>query len=316
MSRAETALVAGINGFVGAALARCLRAHGWRVVGLLRAGRSWDRLVEIAGLELIEIEAYSPEALRRGLRRVQADVVFNTAAAGIMTKVTDPVELLRGNGLVASNLLQAIAGGKVRRFLQLGSYSEYAPGKAGVLMDESWPAEPSSDYGIAKLTTTHMARMHAQRLGIPLTVLRLFGVYGSGEAPHRLLPALLRRLQEREAMDLTPGLQQRDWLHVEDAAAALEQAARTEDLGPSGSVYNICTSEAASVRAVGEWARELAGAPAHLLRWGALPARPDEPMWAVGDPRHFQATTGWQARWTWREGVRAMMQPGKMFLAA
>ncbi len=282
----------------------------------MRAGRSWDRLAEIAGLELIEIEAYSPEALRRALRRVQPDVVFNAAAAGITMKINDPVELLRGNGLVAANLIQAVAGGKVRRFLHLGSYSEYAPGQEGVLMDESWPAEPISEYGIAKLTATHMAHVHAQRLGVPLTILRLFGVYGPGEAAHRLLPALIDHMRRREAMDLTPGLQQRDWLHVDDAAAALEIAARTEDLGASGSVYNICTGDAASVRSVGDCARETIGAPSHLLRWGALPYRSEEPMWAVGDPRRFRAATGWQPRWHWRHGVRAMVAPARAAMAA
>ena len=47
MSDARTALVAGINGFIGTALARCLTAAGWRVVGILRTGSSRDRLMEV-----------------------------------------------------------------------------------------------------------------------------------------------------------------------------------------------------------------------------------------------------------------------------
>jgi len=301
-------LVAGINGFIGAALARCLKAAGWRVVGLLRSGSSWDRLAEIAGLELIEVAAYTPDELKRAVTPVAADVVINLAAAGVTPGVNDLMELIHGNAALAANLLQAVAGRQVRRFLHVGSCAEYAPGAIGLPMDESWPQEPASPYGVAKLTATHWARVQALRLDVPLTVVRLFGVYGPSEAPHRLLPAIVRGLASGQGVDLTPGLQQRDWLFVDDAADALAQAASADDLGPSGAVYNVCTEQAASVHDLGAAACALLNAPAHLLRWGALPYRPDEPMWVVGDATRFRERTGWQPRWTWPDGVRATLQ--------
>ncbi len=301
-------MVAGINGFIGAALARCLKARGWRVVGLLRAGRSWDRLAEIAGLELLEIEAYQPDALGRALGRVHADVVINLAAAGVAPEPIDAAELWHGNALLVGHLVQAVAGRGVRRFLHIGSYSEYAAGQAGTFMSESWPQEPASPYGAAKLAATHWARVQGLRLGVPVTVLRLFGVYGPGEAGHRLLPAIVRGLLNGHGVDLTPGLQQRDWLYIEDAAEALASAAEAADLGPTGSILNVGTGEPVSVHDVGEAARAALNADPGLLRWGALPYRADEPMWTAGDASRLRGLTGWQPRHAWHEGVRATVQ--------
>jgi nucleoside-diphosphate-sugar epimerase len=300
--------VAGINGFIGAAVARCLKAADWRVVGLLRSGASCERLADIAALELIETASYAPDDLHRALKAVRADIVINLAAAGVMPGVCDLLELMQGNAVLAANLLQAVGGRDVRRFIHIGSCAEYAPGTDGVPMDEKWPQEPTSPYGLAKLTATHWARIHAQQRGVPLTVLRLFGVYGPGEAPHRLLPAVVRGLSSGRGVDLTPGLQQRDWLHVDDAAGAIVAAASASDLGPSGAVYNVCSGRAASVREIAEAAREVLQALPRLLRWGALPYRAEEPMWVVGNGARFHERTGWQPRWSWQHGVRATLQ--------
>jgi len=284
-----------------------LKARGWRVIGLLRTGRSWDRLAEIAGLELVEVETYAPEALRRALSRVQADVVVNLAATGVAPPVTDPAELMQGNALVAAHLVDAVAERGVGRFIHVGSCAEYAPGEPGVLMDEDWHQEPTSCYGAAKLAATHLARAQALRLNIPITVLRLFGVYGPGEAEYRLLPAIIAALVSGKGMDLTPGQQQRDWLYIDDAAEALAWAAEAPDLGATGAIYNVCTGQATSVYQVGEEARAALNADPTLLRWGAVPYRPDEPLWVVGDPGRFCSLTGWQPRHSWYEGVRRLV---------
>src|SRR5262245_32864697 len=166
MSGPASALVAGVNGFIGAAVARCLKAAGWRVVGLLRSGASCERLADIAALELIETASRTLDDLRSALRPVRTDVVINLAAAGVMPGPHDFTELLHGNAVLVANLLQAVSVRDVRRFIHVGSCAEYAPGAIGAPMDEKWPQEPTSPYGLAKLTATHWARIHAQRSGV------------------------------------------------------------------------------------------------------------------------------------------------------
>jgi len=56
--------------------------------------------------------------------------------------------------------------------------------------------------------------------------LRLFGVFGTHEAPQRLVPYLIRHLEHNEAVDLTPGEQVRDLLFEDDVVQAFLEAAK------------------------------------------------------------------------------------------
>ena len=87
------------------------------------------------------------------------------------------------------------------------------------------------------------ARLSARSLGVPFQWVRLFGVFGPGEAPHRLLPYVHDRLSRGERVDLTAGLQWRDLLYVEDAAKGLLRAAEIALEGRLGP-FNLCTGEA------------------------------------------------------------------------
>ncbi|XXY50262.1 NAD(P)-dependent oxidoreductase [Sorangium sp. So ce269] len=182
---------------------------------------------------------------------------------------------------------------------------------AGVNPRERAPGallEGSDLYGAAKAAAHDCGRAVARALAVPLVTLRLFGVYGPGEAPHRLIPHLAARLRARERVDLTPGTQLRDLAFVDDVVEALILGATTAGLEP-GAAYNVCSGRPTSVREVClEVARQL-GAPESLLDFGGRPPRPDEPPWLVGDPRRFRAATGWHHRMHLSLGVAASLAP-------
>lgn len=298
----RTALVAGATGFVGSAVARRLLAGGWRVVAPVRRGSDRRRLLGLSGLDVTEVEGYTPDELRAAFA-VCPDVVFNLASAGVAGGL-DPDEIVGGNVTLTLNLLRAAGEVGVRRFVHTGSCFEYAAVPSGERMTEDSAAVPWSVYGAAKLAAVHLARTVAVSFKVPLVVLRLFGVFGPGEAPRRLVPFLIDRLWRGEAVDLTPGTQVRDLLYVEDAAEAFAVAADA-DVGDDGRIYNICSDVPVAVREVGETAAKLLSASPALLRWGALTPRSEEPPWIVGNGSRFKSATGWQPEHDLTSGLRA-----------
>lgn len=300
----RTALVAGATGFVGSAVARRLLAGGWRVVAPVRR-QSVDRhrLTGLSGLDVVEVGGYTADELRPAFA-VRPDVVFNLASAGVAGGV-DPDEIVAGNVTLTLNLLRAAGEVGVRRFVHTGSCFEYAAVPPGERMTESSPAVPWSVYGAAKLASVHLARTSAVVFKVPLVVLRLFGVFGPGEAPRRLVPYLVDRLRRSESVDLTPGTQVRDLLYIEDAADAFAVAADAPSLGDDGQVYNVCSGVPVPVRQVGDTAARLLNAPLELLRWGAIPPRTEEPPWIVGDGERFRSATGWQPEFDLIAGLKA-----------
>ena len=160
-------------------------------------------------------------------------------------------------------------------------------------------------YGAAKLCASLYGAVLAAERGIPFLNLRLFGVFGIGEASHRVVPYLISKLRENQPVDLTPGEQVRDWLYVDDIVDALLEAATCPHLPESG-VFNICSGHATRVREISEQVADAMNKPKDLLRFGARPYRPDESMWIVGDNRRFTEATAWLPRVSLAEGIRRM----------
>lgn len=254
------------------------------------------------GLRMTELSSFNAKALLRAASEVAPDVVFHLASAGVRDDDRDPRALLAGSVGLLVEVLDACRWWRPTKIIFTGSCSEYGPVRAATPVTEDSRSEPLEVYGAAKAAARLYGRALAERYGLPLLALRIFGTYGPGEGPERLIPYLSSKLRAGCPVDLTPGEQTRDMTFVDDVAKALSAAARSADLGDSGT-FNVCSGRGVTVRQLClEVARQL-GASERLLEFGARPYRPGEAMWLVGDPSAFRQKTGWQPQVTLTEGV-------------
>lgn len=306
MTQPRSVLVTGATGLIGSALVRLLRAEDIAVNCLIRRG-SLSKLPPLAGLEAVEVAAFTTEALRKALNGISFDTVFHLASYGVQINDRDRDQLVAGNVQLLSHVLEAVSDRSPSKFIYAGSCSEYGfPTNDGQPISEDQPLRPTSLYGAAKAATELYGQALALQLKIPFTALRIFNVFGPEEAPHRLLPSIIQALDQDRPVDLTGGEQQRDLLHVDDVAGALLAAAGSEKVKPFAA-HNVCSGHPVRIREVGETAVNLMGKPQDLLQWGKLPYRRDEPMWVVGDPTRFQQATSWRPKMSLTEGIRSMV---------
>ncbi|WP_437534643.1 NAD(P)-dependent oxidoreductase [Sorangium sp. So ce726] len=300
-------LVTGATGFIGAALAARLAATGARTACIVRADSPrLARLAGIAGVEITPVASLSTPELARAVAAIRPEVVFHLAASGVNPSERDPELVVDGNVGLTTRLLAALEAHRPARFLHVGSCSEYAPAPEPARLREDHPLEPACVYGAAKAAAYLCGKAVAARLQIPFVALRLFGVYGPGEGPARLIPHLIARFRAGEAPALTPGAQARDLTYVDDVVEALIAAATSRGL--ESGVYNVCSGAPVRVREVAERVARAAGWPGGDLGLGRLPYRDGEPMWIVGDPSRFAEATGWRPRVPLDEGVRRMIE--------
>jgi nucleoside-diphosphate-sugar epimerase len=292
-------LVAGGGGFVGSALARKLVASG-HAVSIMTTGRP-----AIEAARIVPIERWHAAAIAEAEATPQYDWVFNLAAYGVDPGQSDPGLSRLANAELPLAFVDLARRASARAFVHTGSAFEYAEPAGRHRLRESDPLETEKHYGANKAAGSLGVVEAAGKAGLKAVVARLFGVYGPGERSWRLLPSLHGKLTRGEAIPLTEGSQVRDFLHVDDAAAGLVALAEAAERMAEPRIVNLCSGIDVEVRRFAEAVADALGASRALLRFGAIPMRPHEIPYLVGDASLLHDTTGWRPAYSLERGVAA-----------
>lgn len=184
-------LVTGAEGFIGSHLSRRLAAEGARVDALVRPGADISHLVELGGrIEIHPLDIRDRGALAELVAGCRPQLIFHLAA------VTDPSRspegldrCLKVNFEGTINLLQALDSIDYERLVATCTSEAY--GRNPPPFREDMLPDPVSPYSLSKAAATMTCRNWAAAYGRPITVLRLFLVYGPGQGEERFLPQLL-----------------------------------------------------------------------------------------------------------------------------
>ena len=287
----RSVLVTGGSGFIGRHVLHRLAGEGHAVTSLQRSAAA----PEGAG-EILHVPELSPTAVRHALEGRRFDWLVHLAGAGTHPADRDVETLFRVNAEVTRVLAELAAGWPARAMFVAGSGSEYAPPAEPVGLIETSPLEAHKIYAASKAAGTLSAVAVAAAAKLPLVAGRLFGVFGAGEAPHRLLPSLVSGLRRGERVALSAGHQRRDFVHVDDAVDAILSLLRALERSPTAQILNIGTGRPISVRYFAETVADVIGADRDLLGFGDLPMRPDDVAYFSGDPSRLRAFAGWEPR--------------------
>lgn len=254
-------LVTGASGFVGRPAVAALAQAGAEVHAVARS-RPTDAL---EGVEWHECNLLEPGAGRKLVERVRPDQLLHLAWTTEPGTFWQSPQNERWQA-ASQELIERFAAAGGRRAVITGTCAEYEWGGAGRLSEDS-PLAPRSRYATAK---DALRREVEQIRGLSSAWARLFFLYGPGQDDQRLVPSVIDALTRGEHPQLTPGTHRRDFLHVDDAAAALTQLLETELSGP----VNVASGHAPPIRdLVLAIARGLDRT--ELVEFGALEA-PDE----------------------------------------
>jgi dTDP-L-rhamnose 4-epimerase len=176
------------------------------------------------------------------------------------------------------------------------------------LVAEDAPADPRNGYAATKLHQEHLAAVWARETGGDAIALRFHNVCGRGlpvNTPYAGVAALfasaLRRGEAPRVFE--DGGQRRDFVHVEDVAAAVAAAAGAGAAEPTPGLrtYNVGSG---TVHTIGDLADVMAAS------WGG-PAPLVTGQYRLGDVRHVTASSakiakelGWRAHVRFEDGVQ------------
>lgn len=232
-------LLTGGCGFIGSAVIRhLLRQSDHRVVNVDRMtyAASEDALEETARHDrhlLIRADIANAAAMRQVFEAHDPDVVMHLAAESHVDRSIDgPSDFVQTNVVGTFTLLEAarrhyLALPPARRarfrFHHVSTDEVFGALEAdSPAFTETTAYDPRSPYSATKAASDHLVRAWFHTYGLPVIVSNTCNNYGPWQFPEKLIPLItLNALEGKELPVYGDGSNMRDWLFVEDHAAAL-----------------------------------------------------------------------------------------------
>ena len=190
----------------------------------------------------------------------------------------------------------------LRRFVQISTDEVYGsvPEGSSVETDELRPRNP---YSASKAGADRLAYSYWATYGVPVIITRASNNYGPYQFPEKVIPLFVTNAIDDIDLPLYgDGLNERDWLHVDDHCRALDLLI---DAARDGEVYNIGGGNDVSNLDLTHRILELTGKPASLIR--RVPDRPGHDRRYSLDTTKLR-TLGWSPRVRFDEGLAATVE--------
>ena len=299
-------LVIGGCGYIGTHMVKALLADGHDVVTLDNLSTGNRDLLPGGAFVMGDIRDAVVLEQVFSSRRFDAVMHFS-ASAQVGESVENPQKYYLNNVAGTLNLLKAMLRHDVDKFIFSSSAAvygepEYTP------IDEGHPRRPTNPYGRTKLMVENILQDYDKAYGFRSVALRYFNAAGADtagtigehhEPETHLIPLVLQAATgERQNITVfgtdhkTPdGTCLRDYIHVNDLAAAHLLALEALQEGAPSAVYNLGSSRSHSVREVIETARRVTGRPIPAVDG---PKRAGDPDVLVASSDKARKELGWK----------------------
>ncbi|HHJ12152.1 MAG TPA: GDP-L-fucose synthase [Chromatiales bacterium] len=298
--------VAGHRGLVGSAILRALERAGCR---------------DIVTRTHAELDLTSQPAVDAFFEQERPDYVILAAAkvGGIHANNTYPADFIYQNLMIEANVVHAAWRSGVKRLLFLGSSCIYPRDVEQPMREDALLTgvleSTNEPYAIAKIAGIKLCESYNRQYGTDFRSVMPTNLYGPGDNFHpensHVIPALMRRFHEaklrgeREVVVWGSGRPMREFLHVDDMAAAslyvlgLDKATYEANTRPMLSHINVGTGVDCTIRELAETIAEVVGFEGELVFDAS---KPDGTPRKLMDVSRLRAL-GWEAKIGLKEGL-------------
>lgn len=310
-------LVVGGAGYIGSHTVRALAEAGHEPVIFDSLIGGHQEVSRRLGVPLVQGDLNHSEQIRDALERQLVDAVMHFAAyAYVGESVTHPAKYYQNNVVGTIQLLEAMRAVGIRWFVFSSTCATYGI-PATETLDETHPQKPINPYGWTKLMVEQILRDYDHAYALRHVALRYFNASGAShdavlgedhDPETHLIPICLEVAAGRrdhlvvygDDYPTPDGTCIRDYIHVEDLAAAHVQALDYLAAGGDSQMLNVGTGRGYSVKQVVDCTESVTGLPVKVVM-GAR--RAGDPPVLVAHAERVRQLFGWTPKYTELEPI-------------
>ena len=243
-------LITGGAGFIGSHVVRRLvnRYPNYNIINMdcLTYAGNLENLKDIEtkpNYHFVKVDIRDEEGVTKVFTDFKIEGVIHLAAESHVDRsITNPMDFIKTNIEGTVVLLNAARKqwannfeGKL--FYHISTDEVYGSLGDEGLFTETTPYDPRSPYSASKASSDFLVRAYHHTYNLPIVISNCSNNYGPNQFPEKLIPLVISNIQQMKPLPIYgKGLNVRDWLYVEDHAAAIDLIFHK---GEKGETYNI-----------------------------------------------------------------------------
>ena len=237
----KSILIAGGTGFIGFHLAKKCLSLNWSVTSL-----STNKPKKIRKLKKVNYKICDVSNYNQINKKIKPDYDYVVNLAGYVDHTNKP-KTMKSHYIGCKNLSNFFLNSKIKKFVQIGSCIEY--GKIESPQKEIKQNKKTfSIYGKAKLLSTIFLQNLYKKYNFPVTILRLYLVYGPFQDTNRVIPVTIINALKNKSFNCSNGQQLRDFTYIDDIISAIIKTLK--NLKSSGEIINIGSGKPIAIKKV------------------------------------------------------------------
>ena len=234
-------LIVGGTGFIGINLIKKFNLINFKIYSLSRKKPSKKEKIKL--IKYLTCDLSNKKKLNKILKNLNFNYVINL---GGEINHKNRIRVYKSHYIGVNNLIEIFLKKKIEKFIQIGSSIENGNIKSP--QTENFIEQSNvikSSYGLAKNLATKKLLQAYKKHKFPVTIFRLYQVFGPFQKPNRLIPFVIKNCLENKAFPCSNAKQLRDFIYVDDVVTLIKKSIKNKN--SNGKIFNLGSGKSLKV---------------------------------------------------------------------